>query len=165
MKFRILLSVIVLISFNSFSQSQGAESIFTSGVQGCYSNYYISFHERGAYEVIDGEHEAVMTVINQGKSECYMAKATVKDGKIVNPVSIQKEDGTYIPYQRMFKSLDQDWLEEQDLENLFLITDGMSNVFQTQEKYFLRLFFHTFIQPDHGGNKKAPPVKDLLKGK
>lgn len=154
----------LLVTFQSFSQRQGAESIFASGIQGCYLDYYISFHERGALEVPDGEHETVLVVINQGKSECYMAKANVKDGKLVAPVSIQKSDGTYVPISRIYRALDQDWLENQDQESLYSISDGMTQIFQTQDKYFLRMFFHTFIQPDRGGNKRAPSAKDLLKG-
>ncbi|SIN95804.1 hypothetical protein [Algoriphagus halophilus] len=163
MKFLFTSLLILLICIQGFSQTQGAQSIFSTGVSGCYSDYYITFHDRGAYEIPDGEHEAVLVVINQGKSECYMAKANVKNGQLVSPTTIQKADGTYIPVARMFKALDQDWLEEQDLETLYTITDGMSNVFQTQEKYHVRLFFHTFIHPDHGGNKKAPPASVLLK--
>ncbi|GAB2491850.1 hypothetical protein [Algoriphagus taiwanensis] len=163
MKSLLFIVFVFVASLQGFGQSQGAESIFASGIQGCYSDYYISFHDRGAYEVPDGEHEVVMVVINQGRSECYMAKTNVQGGKITRPVSVQKADGTYVPVARMFKALDQDWLEAQDEETLYTITDGMSQVFQTQEKYFVRLFFHTFIHPDHGGNKKAPSAKELLK--
>lgn len=160
-----IFAAFALVLTFSFTQAQQSEpSIFATGVEGCYSNYYISFHERGAYEVPDGEHETVMVVINQGRSECYLAKATLKDGQIIAPLSVQKEDGTYVPAARMFKALNQDWLEEQDLENLYSVTDGMSSLFKTQENYWVRLFFHTYIHPDHGGNKKAPPAQDLLKG-
>jgi len=160
-----ILSVIVVSFLTSlaFGQSQ-QPSIFATGVEGCYSNYYITFHERGAYEVPDGEHEVVMTVINQGRSECYMAKATVENGVIVAPLSVAKADGTYVPAARMFKAIDQEWEEEQDPETINAITDGMSTLIKTQEGYWIRLFFHTFIHPDHGGNKKAPPATQLLKG-
>lgn len=148
-----------------FSQAQEVEpNIFATGVEGCYSNYYITFHERGAYEVPDGEHEAVLVVINQNRSECYMAKAILENGRIVAPISVQKADGTYVPAARMFKAINQEWLMTQNPETIDRVTDGMSSLVKTQENYWLRLFFHTYIHPDHGGNKKAPPAKDLLKG-
>ncbi|MDX5338398.1 MAG: hypothetical protein LPK25_05180 [Cyclobacteriaceae bacterium] len=162
MKFRLILCVTMLFSFKSFCQSQGAPSIFASGIEGCYQDYYIMIHERGAYEVTDGEHEAILVVMNHGRSECFMAKATVKDGKIIRPVSVQKADGTFIPVAHMFRALDPEWVKTKDQETLYKITDGMSQIFQTQEKYFVRLFFHTFVHPDHGGNLKAPPAKELL---
>ncbi|WP_296699632.1 hypothetical protein [Algoriphagus sp.] len=139
------------------------ESIFSQGVQGCYSDYYIAFHERGSDFIPDGEHEVVFVVLNQGKSDCFMGKATVKEGKVALPVYIQKNDDALVPAERMFKSLDQEWLEKQNPETIYDITDGMTNIFQTQEKYHIRLFFHTFIHPDHRTNKKAPPAEILLK--
>ncbi|MFC3879120.1 hypothetical protein ACFOSV_02980 [Algoriphagus namhaensis] len=161
---KIFIALALFLTIGAGYSQQSEPSIFATGIEGCYSNYYISFHERGAFEVPDGEHETVMVVINQGRSECYLAKAKVENGQIVAPVSVQKEDGTYVPAARMFKALNQEWLEDQNLEALYTITDGMSSLFKTQENYWVRLFFHTYIHPDHGGNKKAPPAKDLLKG-
>jgi hypothetical protein len=159
-----ILSILILGLLSGWAYAQDSPpSIFSSGIEGCYSNYYISFHERGAYEVPDGEHEAVLVVVNNGRSECYMAKAHVENGVITAPLLVQKEDGTYVAAARMFKALNQEWLDTQDLTNLYTITDGMTNLFKTQENYWLRLFFHTFIHPDHGGNKKAPAASDLLK--
>lgn len=139
------------------------ESIFSQGISGCYADYYIAFHERGAAEIPDGEHEVVFVVLNQGNSECFMGRATVKNGKVALPVYIQKDDDTLVPAERMFKSLDMAWLSNQNYETIYDITDGMTNIFQTQEKYHIRLFFHTFIHPDHRSNKKAPPARVLLK--
>ncbi|MDN3205042.1 hypothetical protein [Algoriphagus sediminis] len=159
-----ILSVLVLVFLAGSIYGQSSEpSIFATGIEGCYSNYYITFHDRGAMVVPDGEHEVVMSVINQGRSECFMAKAVVENGVIVAPISVQKENGTYVRAERMFKSIDPDWLEEQDPETINAITDGMSALVKTQEGYWIRLFFHTFIHPNNGGNKKAPPASELLK--
>lgn len=163
MKYLFMMLVVFGVFTNVYSQEE-QPSIFATGIDGCYTNYYISFHERGSYEVPDGEHEAVMVVINQGRSECYMAKATLKNGRIVAPIEVQKADGTYVPAARMFKAINQEWLETQNPDTIDRVTDGMSSLVKTQENYWLRLFFHTFIHPDHGGNKKAPPAQDLLNG-
>ncbi|MBN3580889.1 hypothetical protein JYB64_00720 [Algoriphagus aestuarii] len=160
MKFFNTIALFFLFSIGAIGQEV---SIFSQGVKGCYSDYYIAFHERGAEEIPDGEHEVVFVVLNQGNSDCFMGKATVKNGKVALPVYIEKDDGAMVPAERMFKSLDMEWLATQNLESLYDITDGMTNIFQTQEKYHIRLFFHTFIHPDHRNNKKAPPADVLLK--
>ncbi|EAZ79422.2 hypothetical protein [Algoriphagus machipongonensis] len=160
MKIVCTLAMFFLMLSGVFAQEK---SIFSQGVEGCYEDYYIAFHERGADPIPDGEHEVVFVVLNQGKSDCFMGKATVKDGKVALPVYIQKDDEAYVPAERMFKSLDMEWVAKQDINRLYEITDGMTNIFQTQEKYHIRLFFHTFIHPDHRNNKKAPPAQELLK--
>lgn len=154
----------LLLSFGFFqAQAQQEVSIFKQGVQGCYTDYYIEFHNRGASQPIDGEHEVVISVIHNNQSECYMGKATVKDGKLVTPVYVQKDDGTYSPLNRMFKALDPEWLEDQDMETINLISDGMTMIFLTQEQYRVRLFFPGLINKNSVVNKKAPPAKELLK--
>lgn len=144
-------------------RAQQEISIFKQGVQGCYTDYYIEFHNRGASLPTDGEHEVVISVIHNNQSECYMGKATVKEGKLINPVYVQKDDGTFSPLNRMFKALDPEWLENQDMETINQISDGMTNLFLTQEQYRVRLFFPRLINKNSVVNKKAPPAKDLLK--
>lgn len=155
--------VIGSVKAQKSAMSEDELSIFSTGIEGCYTNYYIAFHERGAMEVPDGEHETVLVVINQGRSKCYMAKINVVDGKITAPLTVQKEDGAFVPAARMFKGLDDEWEAKQDPATLNQITDGMSRLFKSEEGYWLRVFFHTFIAPDHGGNKVAPPASELLK--
>ncbi len=165
---KLLFLIVALMVFGGVKAQKSAMSeeelsIFSTGIEGCYSNYYIAFHERGAMEVPDGEHETVLVVINQGRSQCYMAKINVVGGKIAAPLLVQKEDGAFVPATRMFKGLDDEWEAKQDLSTLNQITDGMSRLFKSEEGYWLRVFFHTFIAPDHGGNKQAPPAAELLK--
>lgn len=158
------LTILVFILSLNFAFGQKAESIHAKEeVEGCYNDYYITFTERGANPVTDGQHDVVISVIHQGKSECYFGKATVKDGKFINPVTIQKDDMSFVPLNTIFKSLDQNWLEDQDMTTINDITDGMTNVFLTKDQYQLRMFFYTFIHPKPRANRKAPPADVLLK--
>jgi hypothetical protein len=154
-----LISLVFILQANA----QQEVSIFKQGVQGCYSDYYIEFHNRGASQPVDGDHEVVISVIHNGQSECYMGKATIKGGKLVNPVYVQKDDGTFSPLNRMFKELDQDWYADQDKETINQISDGMTALFLTQEQYRVRLFFPGLINKSSLVNKKAPPAKELMK--
>ncbi|GMQ26087.1 hypothetical protein Aoki45_27690 [Algoriphagus sp. oki45] len=158
--------VALLLSVGFFqANAQQEASIFKQGVQGCYTDYYIEFHNRGASEPTDGEHIVVISVIHNNQSECYMGKATIKDGKLTNPVFVQKDDGSYSPLNRMFKALDPEWFEEQDMETINLISDGMSSIYLTQEQYRVRLFFPDLINKNSVVNKRAPSAKELLKEK
>jgi hypothetical protein len=157
------LTILVFIFSLHFSFGQTNESFHAKEVEGCYNDYYITFTERGANSVTDGQHDVVISVIHQGKSECYLGKATVKDGKFINPVTIQKDDMSFVPLNTIFKSLDQNWLEKQDMATINDITDGMSNVFLTKDEYELRMFFYTFVHPKPRANRKAPSADVLLK--
>ncbi len=144
--------------------SQEGFSIHLKGVEGCYIDYYSAFANRGAMPVTDGEHEVVIAIIYQNNSECYMGKATVKAGKFVAPVLIEKDDLSFAPMTTIFKDIDQKWLANQDKETLFEINDGTSKMFLTQQGYQLQMFFPKFINKNSGVNKKAPPASELLKG-
>jgi hypothetical protein len=157
------LTILVFFFSLHFAFGQTDVSFHAKGIEGCYTDYYIAFTERGANPVTDGQHDVVITVIHQGKSECYLGKATVKGGKFTNPVMIQKDDMTFVPLNTIFKSLDQNWLEEQDMATINDINDGMSNVFVTKDNYELRMFFYTFVHPNVRANRKAPPADVLLK--
>lgn len=92
-----------------------------------------------------------------------MGKTGMKDGKLVHPVLIQKEDISYAPLSTIFKNLDQDWMKEQDQETLFEIHGGMSKMFTSEQGYQVQLFFPSSINPGSGANRKAPPANQLLK--
>lgn len=160
---KIYLTVLGLFIFIFQTQAQQEISIFKQGVQGCYSDYYIEFHNRGASQPKDGEYEVVITVIQNNQSECYMGKATIQGGKLVRPVYIQKTDGTFSTLTRMFKDFDQTWLASQDPETFNEVTDGMSALFVTQEQYRVRLFFPSLLNSNSVVNKKAPPASEMLK--
>lgn len=160
---KIYLTVIGLLIFIFQGKAQQEVSIFKQGVQGCYTDYYIEFHNRGASQPKDGEYEVVISVIQNNQSECYMGKATIQGGKLVRPVYIQKTDGTFSTLTRMFKDFDQTWLAQQDPQTLNEVTDGMSSLFVSQEQYRVRLFFPSLLNSNSVVNKKAPPASEMLK--
>lgn len=167
MKSYLLVVSFLFLGFTGFAQIAPVteNSIFMQGVKGCYSDYYIEFYNRGAQKPTDGEYEVVISIINSNnnQSECYMGKATVANGKFTSPVYIQKTDGSYMPINRMIKALDQDWLENQDMNTINEVSDGMTALFYTQEKYWVRMFFPSLINSKSVSNQKAPPAKELLK--
>ncbi len=161
MKLTLTVFAFLLLAFQSFAQQE--ISIFKQGVQGCYSDYYIEFHNRGASQPADGEYEVVITVIYNNQSECYMGKATIKEGKLVRPVYIQKSDGTFSTLTRMFKDFDQTWFSQQDPQTINEVTDGMSALFVSQEQYRVRIFFPSLLNKNSTVNKKAPPANQWTK--
>jgi hypothetical protein len=160
---KIKLSMLFFLGIVSQVFSQEGLSLHLKGVEGCYLDYYSEFANRGASAVTDGEHEVVISIIYQNKSECYMGKATVKGGKILTPVLIQKDDKSYSALSTIFKNIDQTWLAQQEKETLFEVNDGMSKMFLSQQQYLVQLFFPAFINKNSGVNQKAPPASELLK--
>jgi hypothetical protein len=161
MKLTLTVFTFLLFAFQSFAQQE--ISIFKQGVQGCYSDYYIEFHNRGASAPTDGEYEVVISVIYNNQSECYTGKATIQGGKLVRPVYVKKNDGTFSTLTRMFRDFDQTWLAQQDPQTLNEVSDGMSSLFVTQEQYRVRLFFPSLLATNSVVNQKAPPVGELTK--
>ena len=129
----------------------------------CYLGYYNVFNERGASEVPNGEHDVVISIIKDGKSECFFGKAKVQDGSFLSPVMIQKDDMSFVPLNTVFRSLDQDWLARQDLETLYEVHDGMSKMFYAEDGVSGRLFFYTFIHDKPRANRRAPSADVLIK--
>lgn len=160
---KIYLTLIGMFLFLYQVQAQQEVSIFKQGVQGCYSDYYIEFHNRGAAQPKDGEYEVVISVLYNNQSECYMGKVTVTGGKLTQPVYIQKTDGSFSTLKRMFNDFDQAWLAQQDPKTVFEVTDGMSALFVSQEQYRVRIFFPSLINTNSIQNKKAPPASEWIK--
>jgi len=160
---KIRLTILFVFSFLANSYSQEGLSLHLKEIEGCYTEYYAAFANRGAQAVSDGEHEVVISIIYQNKSNCYMGKSTVKDGKFISPVLIQKDNSTYAPIATVFKNIDQDWLDQQDPETLFEVNDGMSKMFRTDTGYLVQMFFPAFINSNTGVNRKAPPASEMLK--
>jgi hypothetical protein len=160
---KIQLTILFVFGFLANAFSQEGLSIHLKGIEGCYIDYYSAFANKGAQPVTDGEHEVVISIIFQDKSDCYMGKATVKGGKFVTPVLIQKDDMSFAPLSTIFKNIDQAWLVQQDKETLYEINDGMSKMFRSQQGYMVQMFFPDFINKGSGVNRKAPPASELLK--
>ena len=162
MKIKIL--ILFFLGFLSHAYAQDGLSRHLENIQGCYLDYYSAFANKGAKLITDGEHEVVISIIYQGSSECYMGKTTIKGGKLVVPVLIQKEDMSYAPLSTIFKNIDQEWLGIQDKNTLYDINDGMSKVFVSQQGYRVQMFFPKLINSNSAANRKAPPASELLKG-
>ena len=140
-----------------------AQTVSPQSVEGCYMGYYTTFSERGADLVTDGEHDVVISIVKDGKSECYFGKAKVKDGKFLSPVMIQKDDMSYVPLASVFKSLDQNWISQQDPTTLYDINDGMSKMFYAEDNLSGRMFFYTFVHNKPRANRRAPSADILIK--
>lgn len=160
---KIKLSILFFLGFMTQAFSQEVLSLHLKGVEGCYIDYYSAFANKGGSPVTDGEHEVVISIIYQNNSECYMGKATVKGGKFIPPVLIQKDDMSYASLATIFKNIDPLWLAQQDQETLYEIHDAMSKLFISQQQYMVQMFFPDFINKNSGVNLKAPPVNELLK--
>ncbi|GAA0878547.1 hypothetical protein GCM10009119_15150 [Algoriphagus jejuensis] len=132
---KIKLSIVFFLGVLTQAFSQDGLSRHLKGIEGCYLDYYSEFADRGASSVTDGEHEVVVSVIYQNSSECYMGKTTVKGGKLVVPVLVQKEDMAYVPLSKLFNDMDMEWLMKQDKTTLYDIHDGMSKLFLSQQGY------------------------------
>lgn len=159
---KIKLSILFLLGILTQAYSQDGLSRHLKGIEGCYLEYYSEFANKGAKPVTDGQHEVVISIIYQNRSECYMGKATAKNGKVVLPVMIQKEDMSFAPLGSLFKHLDTEWLAKQNKETLYDITDGMSRLIVSEQGYQIQVFFPEFINPSSGANRVAPPASELL---
>jgi hypothetical protein len=62
---------------NAFAQTD--VSFHAKGIEGCYTDYYIAFTERGANPVTDGQHDVVISVIHQGKVNVILVKQLSKE--------------------------------------------------------------------------------------
>ncbi|OOG69577.1 hypothetical protein [Algoriphagus sp. A40] len=160
---KIKLSILFFLGIMTQAFSQEGFSIHLRGVEGCYIDYYTAFANKGASDVTDGEHEVVISVLYQNMSECYIGKVTVKDGKFVAPVMIQKDDMSYATLATIFKDFNQEWYAKQDPNTLYEINGGMSKMFLSQQGYQVQMFFPGFINKNSGVNRKAPPANELLK--
>ncbi|MBN7813233.1 hypothetical protein J0A68_19920 [Algoriphagus sp. H41] len=161
MKVNICMVLFLGVLFQAYSQDGLSRHL--KGVEGCYLGYYSEFVNKGAQPVPDGDHEVVISIIYQNSSECYMGKAKTKDQKIVLPVTIQKDDKTFVPLRTLFKDMDKEWLILQDSNTLFDITDGMSKLFVSQQGYQVQVFFPEVINTNSGVSVKAPPASEMLK--
>lgn len=160
---KLKLSILFFIGLMTQAFAQDGLSLHLKGIEGCYIDYYSAFANKGARPVADGEHEVVISIIYQNTSNCYMGKSTVKDGKFVQPVLMQKDDKSYAPLTTIFKNIDQSWLASQDQTTLYDINDGMSKMFQSEQGYLVQVFYPGAINSNSGVNQKAPPASELLK--
>ncbi len=129
----------------------------------CFRDWYGMFRERGANPVTDGTHEVVLSLRKDEYSQCFMAKIKVLSGRIVPPLLIAKEDGSFEAFSAMGKKIDPAFLSGKSDEELLKITDGMSITFYTTDRETAKLFFYTFVKGKGVANKVAPSVSELVK--
>ncbi len=153
----------MLSAFVTFGQAPAKKPATSSTSGSCFSEWHTLFRERGAKPVTDGTHEVIVTVRGEDNSECYLGKATVADGKIVPPLLVQKQDGSFESYATLGKKLDPSWVASQNKETIYEITDGMSVTFYTSDKEIGKIFFYTFVNDKPKANKKAPAPSALVK--
>jgi hypothetical protein len=129
----------------------------------CFREWLTVFRSRGAKPVTDGTQEVIITLRGQTSNECFMGKIEVLNGKIVLPLWIQKDDGSYEPNSSIGKKIDPEFASTMTQDELFSITDGMTISFRTQEGDFGRLFFYKFLNDKPKSNKVAPSPSALIK--
>lgn len=161
MKIKLVGLLLFFVWFQAYPQE--GLSLHLKGIEGCYVDYYSAFINKGAKPVTDGQHEVVVSVLHQWKSECYIGRTTVKGGKLVLPVELQKDDLSFAPISTVFRDLDHAWLLKQNQETLYDVASGMSKMFVTQEGYYVQIFFPDFINTNSGVNRKAPSASEMFK--
>ena len=129
----------------------------------CYGEWYTLFRERGAKKIPDGTQEVVISIRKEGYSKCFMGKVDVEDGKLVPPVYVAKEDGTFETLAQTGLKLDPASVAAKDPNALSAITDGMSITAYTDDHEVVKLFFYKYVNTAASQNKVAPPVKTLVK--
>ncbi len=154
--------LLMLSAFASLAQAP-AKKPATASSNSCFSEWYNTFRERGAKPIPDGTHEVIITVRNEDNSDCYLGKVSVENGKIVPPLYVQKQDGSFETYATLGKKLDPSWVASQNKESIYEITDGMSVTFYTSDKEMGKIFFYTFVNDKPKSNKKAPSPSALVK--
>ena len=128
----------------------------------CYKQWMDAFHERGVKPVEDGEQEVVIAFKSKESCHCYLGKVEISGGKIKAPLYVKTEGGSYKTFVAMGKKLDADFIADQG-DALWLVTGGMSVLFQTVDHEFGRIFFYKALNKDKQANKEAPSPSDLLK--
>src|SRR6187431_1945552 len=92
----------------------------------CYGEWYTLFRERGAKKIPDGTQEVVISIRKEGFSRCFMGKVDVENGRLVPPVYVAKQDGTFETLAQTGLKLDPASVAAKDPNALTTITDGMS---------------------------------------
>lgn len=117
----------------------------------CYEEYRKVFDNRGANPVEDGAHDdIILTIRTEGTAECYVARAIVQNGVIVE-VDMYFEDGTFEKREFEFKN-----------NSSWSIFNGMSKTKTTEKDEYINILFVDKIKPKRKKFKKAPkPNFDL----
>jgi len=161
-KVSLIFGLSLFVAFTALGQTAPAKKPAVAS-SSCYGEWMALFRERGAKPVPNGSHEVIISIRNEQGSQCYVGKAEVSEGKIMPPILIQKQDGSFEPVGALGKQLDPTWLASQNKDTLYEIVDGASMTFYTTEKEFGKLFFYKFLNDKPKANKVAPPPSALVK--
>ena len=140
-----------------------AQTKAPSTTKDCYGEWYTLFRERGAKKIPDGTQEVIISIRKDGFSKCFMGKVDVENGRLVPPVYVAKQDGTFETLAQTGLKLDPASVAAKDPNALTTITDGMSITAYTDDHEVVKLFFYKYVNTAASQNKEAPPVKTLVK--
>lgn len=121
----------------------------------CYTEYYTVFRDRGANVVPDGQNDVVVSIRKDGVCTCVLGKITVKGGKPINDLILDREDGTYEKFS--FTPNSSYSKGETILENG--VFNGMSPTYFSSNDESINLFFIKALKEKKGTYKQAPSIK------
>ena len=126
---------------------------------GCFDEYNTVFRNRGAKFVLDGDQKIVVATKRNGDCSCFMGKVMVKNGEVVLPLYIEKEDGSF----QEFKTELLPAFQLAPPERANRIEEGMTITFRTSDDEFVKAFFINFLSDKPKINKQAPSARTFLK--
>lgn len=151
MKKTYLLLVLISMALGSVAQNSLTPVL---SADCCYDEYFNLFSRRGARPVTDGEQECIVTIRRNNVCECFLGKIQVQSGKMVPPLLLQLEDGSYERIGKKFSPKYQD--KEAEIQNF--IHEGMSPSYLSDHDEIINLFFIKFLNPKDRVYKQAPPA-------
>jgi hypothetical protein len=157
---------IVLVGFflavltTAFGQGKSAAP---QAPKNCYGEWFSLFRSRGGKAIPDGTQDVIISLRNGETSHCFMGKIAVSGGKLVLPLMIQKQDGSFETFASTGAKLDPTFVSTMPEDQLLAITDGMSVSFRTTDSETGRLFFYKFLEDKPKANKVAPAPGALIK--
>ena len=169
LKKTLIAGLLILLMSPVFAQTKPSETSkpkpapASEPAKDCYGEWYTLFRERGAKKIPDGTQEVVISIRKEGFSKCFMGKVDVENGRLVPPVYVAKQDGTFETLGQTGLKLDPASVAAKDPNALTAITDGMSITAYTDDHEVVKLFFYKYVNTAASMNKEAPPVKALVK--
>lgn len=160
----IITGFLSLLTMGLMAQNPAAKPAAANAAKSvdCYDQWYALFKERGANPITDGTHEVIISIQNEGYTECFMGKIDVAAGRLSSKLQIQKVDGTYEEFDAMLSAT---YMDTQGTlkESLRVVTNGMSESLTRTTGETVRLFFYKSLAEKAKANKKAPPPSALIK--
>jgi hypothetical protein len=140
----LLVSIILILGISTNSNAQS----------NCYEEYKKLFAERGATAIPDGSLEVVLTIRDDDKTDCYLAKVQVVNNQIVKIIGILLDDGTVKPLEGKLASR---YTSEKNPTSLSReIKNGMSSTILSDDDKLINIFFIKQLKQKADVFKKAP---------